>query len=224
MRKRFNKGNLPIIILICVGAALIIGFSSYVLFPPVTRDGDVYAGWVRIADEKYVYCGFLTEGMRKKIAEIDGWGVYEVKEDPSRTFLMLKEFTSEDYIVKEDYKVPTEGKVNCVYVDRIRFTGKKIRDAFDEIRATEFDEGIPYYLTGDADDPQRWRIIVLGYEDCPVGTDYSIYGISKIGSKWAIIFRDEIGESVDGDRPTVYHELDPKYNEIFDVFENSLLW
>ena len=107
-----------------------------------------------------------------------------------------------------------------VSIEDRRLTDEKTRNAFNEILATDFDEGTPYTLTHDADDPLKWHIVVLGFEDCPVGTDYSIYGICRIGSRWAVIFRNEIGESEDGNSPTVYHELDPKYNEVFDKFIN----
>ena len=37
---------------------------------------------------------------------------------------------------------------------------------------------------------------MLGYEDCPVGTDNSIYGIAKIDSKWVIVFNSDLGQKM----------------------------
>lgn len=84
-----------------MAAALIIAFCIYMKSRTIIKDGEVYESWARIADEKYVRADFETLGRSKIIAEIDGWGVYELKEDPSYIFLHIKSFTSDEYAVKE---------------------------------------------------------------------------------------------------------------------------
>lgn len=70
-------------------ALLFIGYK-YFKAQSIIKDGEVLAGMVRIADQKYVYQAFMTTGKKKKIAEIDNWDVYEIDEDKSHTFLLLK--------------------------------------------------------------------------------------------------------------------------------------
>ena len=73
-------------------ALLFIGYK-YFKAQSIIKDGEVLAGMVRIADQKYVYQAFMTTGKKKKIAEIDNWDVYEI-ESVSKCFSVIIGLTS----------------------------------------------------------------------------------------------------------------------------------
>lgn len=200
-------------------AAAFMGYL-WTIQQSVITDGDVFMGYVRIADERYEYTYFVTKGRTKKIAEIDNWKIYEVSEDPNHIFLKMKSFTGEYYIVREDYQIPTEGKVSCAYVERRRIDDEKTLEALTDILSRKYDAGTAYYFSHKVEE-QEWNYVVVGYEDCPVGTDHSIYAIGKIDSKWVVVFYDEVGEWEDGRLPAIYHDLDEKY---YELFERNKIW
>ena len=68
---------------------------------------------------------------------------------------------------------------------------------------------------------KRWKHFVLGYEDCPVGTDNSIYGIAKIDSKWVIVFNSDLGQKDENGYQAIYYEISPECGKIF---EKSNIW
>ena len=210
-------------ILLIMPVLLLSIFIGYKLIEAqsIIRDGEVLAGLVRIKDDIYRYTSFESVGRKKKIAEIDNWSVYEIKEDPKHIFLQLKSFTGEQYIVREDYQIPTEGKVNCVYVDGHRLDNNEILETFDKILTTEYYDGTGYYLSESKDEQKKWKHFIIGYEDCPVGTDNSIYGIAKIDSRWVVLFSDDIGENDGNGYQVTYYEVSP---ECANVFEESMIW
>ena len=71
---------------------------------------------------------------------------------------------------------------------------------------TKYNDGTYYYISNNKEEQKRWKHFVLGYEDCPVGTDNSIYGIVKI---------DENGYQA------IYYEISPECGKIF---EKSNIW
>ncbi len=188
----------------------------------IIKDGDVLLGFVRIADKKYEYTYFDTIGRTKKIAEIDNWNIYEVAEDPEHIFLKMKSFTGDEYLVREDYQIPTAGKVNCAYVERERIDDENTLEALTDIlsKRKNTDPGTLYYIDN-KQESDKWTHVTVGYEDYPVGTDDSIYAISKIGFKRVVVFRDEVGKVESDKLPVIYHEVDEKYNE---VFEHGKIW
>ena len=217
-----NKKTKYLIVATILIAAAFIGYL-WTIQQSVITDGDVMMGFVRIADERYVYTDFKTIGRRKKIAEIDNWKIYEVAEDPNHIFLKMKSFTSEYWLVREDYQIPTEGKVSCAYVGDKRVDDEETLEALTDILSREYDAGTPYYLSYKTEDVDKWTPVTVGYEDCPVGTDYSIYAITKVDSKWVVVFRDETGEWDDDNarHSVIYHDVDEKY---YETFEHSKLW
>jgi hypothetical protein len=212
-----------IIVMMLIIIIGIVSYRGYLLMiqQTVIEDGDVFAGTVRIADEKYVYTAFESIGRTKKIAEIDNWDIYEISEDSEHIFLKMKSLTGEEYIVREDYQIPTAGKVSCAYIDGERVDDENILEALTDILSQRDDAGTLYYISDNKQEKDKWKQVVVGYEDCPVGTDYSIYGISKVDSKWVVVFRDEVGKLEGNKFRAIYHEVDEKYNE---VFECSKIW
>ena len=148
------------------------------------------------------------------------WGILIKKESESLVFTGL-EIPRDYYIVREGYRIPTAGKVNCAYIDGERVDDENILEALTDILSQRDDAGTLYNISDNKQEKDKWKHVVVGYEDCPVGTDYSIYGISKVDSKWVVVFRDEVGKLEDNKFPVIYHEVDEKYNE---VFECSRIW
>lgn len=187
------------------------------------KDGFVGIEAVEIENVRYLYTSFELTEEGKTIALIDDWHINEVPEDPSHTFLVVRSFLDQYYIVREDYTIPTKGNVSCAYIGNMmeRTTDKKLLRALTEILHTDFTDGTPILLSCRKDERGNFNHIVVGYNDCPVGTDTGIYYIGKVDSEWVIIFRDELGEWEDDKLAAVYYKLDPSYGEIF---EDSGFW
>ena len=201
----------------------IVGYISYVIINQenVIRDGEVFEGTVRIENTQYVYTDCEISGKTKKIAEIDNWDVYEISEDSKQIFLKMKSVIGEQYIVREDYQIPASGKVNCAYIDGERVDDEDVLEALTHILLQKNTTGTLQYIYDKKTEKDKWKSVVVGYEDCPVGTDYSVYGISKIDSKWVVVFQKDV-ENLDGDWcRVVYHEVDGKDAE---AFEDSKIW
>lgn len=206
--------------LLCIIA--IIGYN-YIHRQLLRKKGFVGVEMVRIEDVNYRYTSFELSKEGKTIALIDDWKINEIPEDPSHTFLVVRSFIDQYYIVREDYTIPVEGNVSCAYIGSMmeRTTDKEILQALTEILQNDYTDGTPIFLSNHKDEKGNFKHIVVGYEDCPVGTDRSIYYIGEIDSKWVIIFRNELGEWEDDELPAVYYELDPAYGKIF---EKSGFW
>lgn len=213
-------------IIICILCILII----LILIPIVhwmllKKDGKVLAGYVMIEGEKYNYSGFELTKEGKTIARIDGYIINEVPEDPTHTFLVIRSFLDQDYIVRDDYKIPEGGNVSCAYIGTMmeRTTDEALLAALTKILNGDYLDGKSIQLTDDRDfiENNQFNHVVVGYEDCPVGTDNSIYYIGKIDSKYVVIFRDEIGEYKDGTYTSIYHEIDSNLEK---VMEDSGFW
>ena len=147
-----------------------------------------------------------------------------------RQLLRKKGFVGAEMVRIEDvnyrytsFELSKEGNVSCAYIGSMmeRTTDKEILQALTEILQNDYTDGTPIFLSNHKDEKGNFKHIVVGYEDCPVGTDRSIYYIGEIDSKWVIIFRNELGEWEDDELPAVYYELDPAYGKIF---EKSGFW
>ncbi len=187
------------------------------------KDGFVGIERVQIEDVNYQYASFQLSKEGKTIGLIDDWQINEVPEDKSHTFLVVRSFLDQYYIVREDYEIPTGGNVSCAYIGTLmeRTTDTKLLQALTEILQNDYTDGTPFFLSNHKDEQGNFKHIVVGYEDCPVGTDHRIYYIGQVDSRWVIVFRDELGEWENDRLPAVYYELDPKYGE---VFEESGFW
>lgn len=115
----------------------IVAYISYVIINQenIIKDGDVFEGTVRIENTQYVYTDCEILGKTKKIAEIDNWDVYEISEDSKQIFLKMNSIIGEQYTVREDYQIPTSGKVNCAYIE-----GKRVEDEWCRVVYHEVDE------------------------------------------------------------------------------------
>ncbi|MCR5835038.1 MAG: hypothetical protein K6G88_00860 [Lachnospiraceae bacterium] len=189
----------------------------------LTRDGFIGEEQVKIASVDYRYDNFVVSKEGKTIALVDDWKINEVPEDPSHTFLVVRSFLDQYYIVKRDYVIPVSGDVSCAYIDGERTTDDELLTALTQIMNTKFEDGKEIEISYRGGDLEKYNFksVIVGYGDCPVGTDSSIYYIGKKESNWIIIFRDELSEE-DGDKQSaIYYELDEKYSKTLEKSEFS---
>ncbi len=223
-KRRRNHVKNNIVAVICTIFIIILPFLlSYIFKLKLTKDGWVRQELVNIEGVDYRYQGFDISNEGKTIAFIDDWKVKEIPEDPSHTFLIIKSFSNQYYIIKKDYVIPESGKVSCAYLNGERTTWEPFLDALTEILDSEFVDGNEIIISGfnKAQYDQNFKSVSIGYEDCPVGTDHSIYCIGKLDSKWIIIFRDELDSLNNDQKRAIYYELDSKYEK---AFEESGYW
>lgn len=110
--------------------------------------------------------------------------VNEVEEDPSHTFIVLRSFLDDRLYVADDYAIPKEGDITCVYLRYDRFDDAEICKIISEILASqnetfEYETENMYGLT----DTQRMRTLYVGYDGCPIGTEPKGH-LGKINGKW----------------------------------------
>ena len=115
----------------------------------------------------------------------DDWQINEVEEDPGHTFIVLRSFLDQSLLVREDYVIPTSGEVTTVH-----WGGTEIEDdSFFEVltnilQNAQTDVALE---TGEAiferTNRQNMLPLVVGYEDCPIATEYLGY-MGTIDGTW----------------------------------------
>ncbi len=203
---------------LCTIFIIILPFLlSYIHKLSLTKDGWIGLESINIDGVQYKYYGYDFTDEGKVIAYIDDWRIKEIPEDPSHTFLVVRSLRDQYYIMRADYDVPESGKVSCAYIGGKRTVNKEMLDALTEIMAMQFTEGNQINLSNirKSGEDLMLKSVNVGYEDCPVATDYSIYDIGKRDSDWIIIFRDELYEN-NNELCGVYYKLDSKFNKVFD--------
>lgn len=132
----------------------------------------------------YVHKEFDYTGTGRTVAYVDGWTVSTIKEDPSRTFLRVSSFPDSYGYMREDFDIPTEGRITVVYTDsRNRSANDRLCETIAHLR--------------DNPPPETFRIrtdriyayaksVSVGYEDCPIATDFAGY-IGIINENWIYI-------------------------------------
>lgn len=187
------------------------------------KEGFVGVERVQIDGVDYRYADIVYSGEGKTIAFIDDWEVNEIPEDSSNTFVVVRSFLDQYPIVRADYEIPESGRVSCAYIGDTmeRTTDKDLLKALTDILQADYTGGKEIFLLSDMGSLGNFQHICVGYEDCPVGTDNSIYYIGIVDSRWVVIFRDELGERKNDRVSARYYELDAKYGAIF---EDSGYW
>ncbi|MGL4331620.1 MAG: hypothetical protein ACRCSR_02285 [Bacteroidales bacterium] len=134
----------------------------------------------------YIPCsGEYTEG--KTIAKTnDGFSINQVEEDTTHTFIVLRNFLDQYLLVREDYEIPTTGKISTVFWNGELITDKAFFTALSEIIKTATTD-FTYKTDGifKLKDNQKMRILYVGYDDCPVATSYIGY-MGKVNGTWYI--------------------------------------
>ena len=168
----------------------------------------------------YVPCGGrYSEG--KTIAKTtDGLQINEVEEDETHTFIVLRSFLDQYLLVREDYEIPTFGAITMVSWNGNTIEDERFCAAVSEISkqaVTDFTyetEAI-FMLT----ENQKMRGLYVGYEGCPVATEYVGY-MGQVNGNWYITTEISGGQSNDSSKlckvscytiPSMYTEVLEKY-------------
>ncbi|MEL7570798.1 MAG: hypothetical protein AAGU14_09600 [Eubacteriaceae bacterium] len=145
--------------------------------------------------DSYEFKGFdkieKTKNLDFNISAIEG--------DNEYIFLLLWDLTSNYLYVKEDYEIPTSGKVTSVYVAPIhKFEDKKFCEAIDDLLYGGFinDKRKKFIIKTDVM-YQLAKEITLSFNDCPVGSEFVGY-IGIINNKWVYILSKDIETDQNG--------------------------
>ena len=179
--KRFVK--IGLLVLIAIGLFFTLILSGVIVFDnsAVLNSEELY--W---NDNTYISCsGIYSEG--KTIAKTaDGqWDINEIKEDPSRMFVVVRSFLDESLYVRKDYQISQSGDANIVYLDGNKIEDTSFLDAVSQIYSSN--EGTVEYITNDIylkTDSQDMRAVYVGFNDCPVAVFMGYIG--KIDSEWVV--------------------------------------
>lgn len=175
----------PLIVIALVGSvliALLVAKGVIVFDNSAERRGEgVY--WNEVL---YVLCsGEYTEG--KTIAKTkDGSRINEVEEDNTHTFIVIRSFIDQNFLVRDDYQIPTSGTITTAFWNEKAIKDEAFYDIISEIleeAVTDFEyetDGI-YQLN----DKQKMRSLYVGYDDCPIATSYIGY-LGMVDGTWYI--------------------------------------
>ncbi|MGL5644082.1 hypothetical protein [Cetobacterium sp.] len=133
----------------------------------------------------------ISQGGHKegeRIAKGDGFSLFSTG-DPTETFIVYRSFLDNALYVKEDFKIPTEGKINKLSWGYKIFTDKELCDTISKILEEIKNLEINRY---ESEDPLFrlkpglvMRNLYVAYEDTYVPTKYK-GEIGVINGKWAI--------------------------------------
>ena len=137
----------------------------------------------------YVQKYYRHSGEGKTLARTDrGFDLNEVEDDPNHDFLVVRSFLDQYNLVNEDYVIPTSGEVTCVFWDHQKFTDKPLTDVISKIINNK---KLDFSYSSDGlfllKDGQELDSLNVGYNGCPVGTEYIGY-IGKLNGKWVLCF------------------------------------
>ena len=173
-------------------------------------------------DKVYISCtGKYHEG--ETIAKTnDGWDLNEVKEDKTHSFIVARSFQDQYLLVRQDYKVPTDGNISAVFwVDKKikdKSFCKTLKDILSELK-TDFEyetEGI-FMMT----DTQDMKEVYLCYDDCPIGTSFVGY-MGVVNNQWVITNNNSSNEQNDDllkKQKVSFYKIPQKYIEILEKFK-----
>lgn len=192
---------------------------SYMLirYFSIDRSGEfIDVDEIKFKGEEYKSMKFAFTGIGKTIGKADDWKINEIKEDKEHNFLEVRSFLDNFYVVKKSYNIPTQGSINVVYIDKHRYTNNEnLKNTIQFLLNTEISDGfeiktdnIYYYAES----------IYIGYENCPVGTEY-IGMIGYINDELVYIKPTERLHASDGSfaKQTYYCYIIPgQYKTILD--------
>ncbi len=161
------KKNVILVVIILL--VIIFLFSKVMKYYSIDRNGKILLEGIMFKDEEYAEKTFAFTKEGKIIGMADEWEIREIPEDKNHNFLAVRHFLGNFYVVKKLYTIPTEGNVGVVYIDSKRYTDNEFIDAINYLLNEKIDEKF-YIKTNNI--AHYAKKIYVGYEDCPVGTDY----------------------------------------------------
>ena len=180
---KFSIICLCVFFVIAIGSFVLLWNSGVFVFD---RSAIVHMEGMTWKGQDYsIVSGEYTEG-RTIAKSKDGWKINEVKEDPSRTFVVARSFLDQYLYVSDDYTVPTSGKITKVcwngeYIENEEFL--QALTQIDSARTTSFDYETEAIF--ELNDSQRMKQLYFAYENCPVATVNKGW-LGKINGEWVI--------------------------------------
>lgn len=133
----------------------------------------------------------LKEG--KTVAKAGNTKINAIPEDKSHTFLVARSFLDNYAIVKESYVIPTSGKAGVAYYGRERITDGEKWGLVQSILGGEYKGSFVIKTNDRFDIANATESIYVGYEDCPVGTDWLGY-MGNINGHLVFIEKEDVRE------------------------------
>lgn len=189
-KKRIILGVIGVIALSVITFALISYFS-------IDRTAEIgFENSFVIKGERYIATsiGYTEEG--KIIAKADNFKIKEIPEDKDHNFLAVRSFLDNWIIVRESYVIPTEGDIGVVYLDHKRFTDGDEMEMVLSIVNEDFKDSFVVKTENMFEMSSATESIRVGYEDCPVGTDW-IGVIGNINGFLVFVDREDMKDEDD---------------------------
>ncbi len=116
----------------------------------------------------------------------DGWKIDEVGEDPSHTFVVLRDFTDRTLLVREDYEIPQSGNIGLVRRgEEISHDAEFCRAVGEILARAEADFIFETEEVFTVNERQRMEEVYVAYGDCPVPTVY-VGWLGQIDGVWRL--------------------------------------
>ena len=147
----------------------------------------------------------------------DGWEIKEVREDPSHTFVVLKDFLDQVLLVREDYEIPASGTIGLVWRHRNIVRDEEFCRAVGEILArAEPDFLFETEEVFAVNERQRMEEVYAAYGDCPVPTVY-VGWLGQIDGVWRLTLGIPAEwPELDGKKQIPCFTIPPEYVSIFE--------
>lgn len=193
--------------IVFVVALVLVGYGTYRYYS-IEKDGEVRVGYVRVGDRYYesVNIDFSEEG--KIIGKFDDYDIREIPEDPEHNFLVVRSFLDQYYVVDRDYMIPTEGELSCAYVGS-RACDEELLAVLNAIFKEEYSDGFSVQIPREQ---EKFYSIGVGYEDCPVVTDFGYYIGTLEDGRWVLVYQEDYEyDSEKNMLRVVCHEIKNEY-------------
>lgn len=198
--------GITVTIVLCL---LVFGVVSYFSVDRTAKY--VGEGDFLIKGERYVSypVGYTDEG--RTVAKADNFDIMEIPEDEDRNFLAVRSFLDNWTIVKESYEIPDSGKLNVAYCEYERIADGEKLHMVQSILDDDFQGSFVIKTDAESEINNATKSIYVGYEDCPVGTEW-IGAIGNINDRLVFIKTEDMK---DGDLRYTCYILNSEYQELY---------
>lgn len=203
----------PLFLIVLGGIALCVTVFGVVNYFSIDRNAQrVEEGNFILQGEKYIAVSirFTEEG--KPIAKADGFDIMEIPEDQDHNFLAVRSGLDNWTIAKESYKIPTSGKLNVAYCNHARITDGNQWSMIQSISEEDFQGSFTIRTDSEMDIHNATMSIYVGYQSCPVGTDW-IGSIGNINGQLVFIPSKDLKN---GDLQYTCYILNDEYQELYE--------
>ena len=147
----------------------------------------------------------------------DGWEIGEVGEDPSHTFVVLRDFLDRTLLVREDYEIPRSGKIGLVWrKEEISHDAELCRAVGEILARAEPDFIFETEEVFVVNERQKMEEVYVAYGDCPVPTVY-VGWLGQIDGIWRLTLGIPAEwQEQDGKKQIPCFTIPPEYVSLFE--------